>query len=78
MTTVPVKTNDLNDIIYKITRDFIEEKAISGVIQEQTEEITQDAVKDVIFIVERYMYYINEIFSKNDLEKSQTLKLEKE
>jgi hypothetical protein len=78
MASVPVKSDDLNDIVYKITRDVIEEKAIEGKIEEPTEEITQEVVKDVIFIIERYMYYINEIFSNSDLEKANKLQIEKE
>ena len=56
---IPVNHQDLNSIVYNVARDLIEERAIKGIIQEVTDEMTLHVVDDVIFVIERYMYYIN-------------------
>ena len=58
---IPVHPSDLDSIIYNIARDLIEERAINGTIDGVTEATTREVVNDVVFIVERYMYYINSL-----------------
>lgn len=58
---IPVNHQDLNSIVYNVARDLIEERAIKGLIQEVTDEMTLHVVDDVIFVIERYMYYINSL-----------------
>lgn len=58
---VPVSPSDLDAIVYNIARDLIEERAINGSIDGVTEETTRDVINDVVFIIERYMYYINSL-----------------
>ena len=58
---IPVSPSDLDAIVYNIARDLIEERAINGTIDGVTEETTREVVNDVVFIVERYMYYINSL-----------------
>ena len=49
----------MDSIIYNIAKDVIEQRAIDGTIGEITEEISNSVLDDVVFIVERYMYYFN-------------------
>ena len=58
---LPISPSDLNEIVYNIARDVVEEKAINGKIDGITEEISNEVLDEVIFIVERYMYYINSL-----------------
>ena len=58
---IPVHPSDLDAIVYNIAQDVIEERAINGKIDEITEEVANEIVNDVVFIVERYMYYINSL-----------------
>ena len=64
---VPISTNDLNSIVFNIARDVIEQRAINGTIDGVTEEATNEVVDQVIFIVERYMYYINSLMDSAKL-----------
>lgn len=56
---VPVNINDLDQIVYNVALDLIEERAINESIDNITEKLTEKIIDDVIFIIERYMYYIN-------------------
>lgn len=75
MADVPVSNKDLDDIIYKVTRDYIEEKAINGILASVEEEAIKDTIQDVVFIVERYMNYINELMSNSQLNQASKLDL---
>jgi hypothetical protein len=70
---IPVSPSDLDSIIYNIARDLIEERAINGSIDGVTEETTREVVNDVVFIVERYMYYINSLMDTARLNKAKEL-----
>mgnify|MGYP006277738413 CR=1 FL=1 len=70
---IPVTPSDLDAIVYNVARDLIEERAVNGSIDGITNETTKEVVADVIFIIERYMYYINDLMdsqarSKLDLQ----------
>ena len=58
---VPISPSDLDSVVYNVARDLIEERAINGTIDGVTEETTRDVISDVVFIIERYMYYINSL-----------------
>jgi len=58
---IPVSPNDLNEVVYNVARDVVEQRAIDGKIENVTEEISNEVLDEVIFIVERYMYYINSL-----------------
>lgn len=75
MADIPVSNKDLDDIIYKVTRDYIEEKAINGILASVEEEAIKDTIQDVVFIVERYMNYINELMSNSQLNQASKLDL---
>ena len=64
---VPISSNDLSSIVFNIARDVIEQRAINGTIEGVTEETTNEVVDQVIFIVERYMYYINSLMDSAKL-----------
>ena len=68
---VPISPSDLDSIVYNIARDLIEERAINGSLDAITNETTRDVVNDVVFIIERYMYYINSLM---DAKKMESLK----
>lgn len=70
---IPVSTNDLDEIVYNIARDLIEERAINGSIDGITDATTREVVDDVVFIIEKYMYYINELFETDKLHKSKKI-----
>lgn len=61
MAEIPVSPSDLDAIVYNVARDLIEERAINGSMDGITDETTRDVVTDVIFIIERYMYYVNDL-----------------
>jgi hypothetical protein len=71
---IPISSNDLNEIVYNVARDVVEQKAIDGKIAEMTEGVSNETLDDVIFIVERYMYYINSLMDTQRL--AQTPKIE--
>ena len=64
---IPVTAQDLDSVIYNIARDVIEDRAIEGKIDGVTEETTKQVVNEVVFIVERYMYYINSLMDTQRL-----------
>lgn len=64
---VPISPSDLDSVIYNIAKDVIEKNAINGDIEEVTEEISNEIIDDVIFVVERYMYYINSLMDSAKL-----------
>lgn len=66
---IPISPSDLDSIVYNIARDVTEQRAIDGKIYGVTEELTKEILDDVIFIVERYMYYINSLM--DDIRLSQ-------
>jgi predicted HAD superfamily phosphohydrolase YqeG len=67
MSEIPVSTNDLDDIVYKVVRDVIEDKAINGVVEDMDEKLIKEVTQDVIFIIDSYMGYINEAMNKVQL-----------
>jgi hypothetical protein len=71
---VPIGPNDLNEVVYNIARDVIEQRAIDGKIDGVTEETTNEVLDEVVFVVERYMYYINSLMDTARL--AQTPKIE--
>lgn len=70
---IPVSPSDLDSIIYNIVRDLLEQRAIEGKIGEITEEISNEALDDVIFTVERYMYYINSLMDSAKLNQAKKM-----
>lgn len=70
---LPINPSDLDEIVYNIARDVLEEKAIDGELEEFTEEQTNATLDDVIFIIERYMYYINSLMDTARLEQSKKI-----
>lgn len=66
---IPIAPSDLDSIVYNVTRDLIEERAINGSMDGITEEATRDVVNDVVFIIERYMYYINSLMDTKRIEQ---------
>jgi len=70
---IPVSPSDLDSIVYNIVRDLLEQRAIEGKIGEITEEISNEALDDVIFTVERYMYYINSLMDSAKLNQAKKM-----
>lgn len=73
MAEIPISPGDLDSVVYHVAQDLIEERAVNGSLDGITEETTREVVADVIFIIERYMYYINDLMdsqarSKIDLQ----------
>ena len=64
---VPISPSDLDSVIYNIARDVIEKHAIDGKIDGVTEETTNEVLDEVIFIVEKYMYYVNSLMDSAQL-----------
>jgi predicted HAD superfamily phosphohydrolase YqeG len=75
MAEVPVSNKDLDEVIFKVTKDFIEEKAINGIVSDIDEKLIKETTQDVIFIVERYMSYINELMSNVNLNAASKIDL---
>lgn len=75
MSEVPVSNKDLDEVIYKVTRDVIEEKAVNGLVSDVDEKLIQETTQDVIFVVERYMNYINELMSATSLNQASKIDL---
>mgnify|MGYP006276164043 CR=1 FL=1 len=63
MAEVPFSTDELNEIVFKIARDLLEEAAIEGRIEEVTDEDIGVAVNEVVFVIDKYMEYVNELFA---------------
>jgi len=70
---IPVSSEDLDSIVFNVARDLLEQKAIDGKIDGITEETSKAIVDDVVFIVDRYMYYINELISTNKLQQAKQI-----
>ena len=64
---IPISPGDLDSIVYNVARDLIEERAVNGSIDGITDETTTEVVEDVIFIIERYMYYVNSLFDNQKI-----------
>ena len=76
MAEVPVSLNDLDSIVYNVSRDLIEERAVNGSIDGITEETAKAVTDDVFFVINRYMYYINEIMENKNLQSATKIDLE--
>lgn len=72
---IPVSPNDLNEVVYNVARDVVEQRAIDGKIEEITEDISNEVLDEVIFVVERYMYYINSLMDTARLANAPKLDL---
>ena len=74
---IPVSPNDLNEVVYNVARDVIEQMAIDGKIADVdiTEELSNEVLDNVIFVVERYMYYINSLMDTQKLANSPKIEL---
>lgn len=74
---IPVSPNDLNEVVYNVARDVIEQMAIDGKIADAdiTEELSNEVLDNVIFVVERYMYYINSLMDTQKLANSPKIEL---
>ena len=53
MAEVPISQQELEDIIFKVARDLVEEAAIEGRIDEATPEDTMVAVNEVVFVINK-------------------------
>ena len=70
---IPVSNQDLDAIVYNVARDLLEQKAIDGTVDGITEENTKDIINDVVLVIDRYMYYINELMENNRLKQAQII-----
>jgi hypothetical protein len=70
---IPIRLGDLESIVHNVARDLIEERAINGSIDGVTPETIQEVVEDVSYIINRYMYYFNEILQSDKLGDAQKL-----
>jgi len=70
---IPIRLGDLESIVHNVARDLIEERAINGSIDGVTPETIQEVIQDVSYIINRYMYYFNEIVQSNNLNVAQKL-----
>jgi hypothetical protein len=60
MAEVPVSINDLNDIAVAVSRDLLEKWAIDDrFTEEQLDEYSKYAADDTIFVINKYMEYLN-------------------
>lgn len=60
MAEVPVSIEDLNNIAVAVARDLLEKWAIDDrFTEEQLNEYSQYASEDTIFIINKYMEYLN-------------------
>ena len=69
MAEIPVSNKDLDNVIYQVARDILEQGAIDGTIDDMSEETIRQVTQNVIFTVERYMHYINELITQSQQEK---------
>jgi hypothetical protein len=74
---IPVSPNDLNEVVYNVARDVVEQMAIEGKIADIdiNDELTNEVLDNVIFIVERYMYYINSLMDTQRLATTPKIEL---
>ena len=60
MAEVPVSINDLNDIAVAVSRDLLEKWAIDDrFTEEKLDEYSKYAADDTIFVINKYMEYLN-------------------
>jgi hypothetical protein len=64
MAEVGITQQDLDEIIYKVARDFVERKAIKGTIEDLDEATTNEVIDDIVFTVEKYMEYMNDFMAE--------------
>lgn len=60
MAEVEITQQDLDNIVYKVARDFVERKAVKGTIEDLDEAIVNEVIDDIVFTIAKYMDYINE------------------
>lgn len=60
MAEIGINQQDLDNIVLKVARDFVERKAIKGTLEDLDEATTREVVDDVVFTVEKYMEYMND------------------
>lgn len=60
MAEVPINPQDLDEVIYQVATDFIEDKAINGVIEEIDPKLIKEVVNDIVFVINSYMLHFNE------------------
>lgn len=59
MAEVPLSPSDLDEIIYQVATDFIEDKAINGTIEEIDPKLIEEVVDDIVFVINSYMLHFN-------------------
>jgi hypothetical protein len=64
MAEVGITQQDLDEIIYKVARDFVERKAIKGTIEDLDDATTKEVVDDIVFTVDKYMEYMNDYMAE--------------
>jgi hypothetical protein len=74
MAEVPLSPQDLDSIVYSVAVEYIEHKAINGLIEETTEEVIKDVISDVVFIINSYMTNFNDTINKVQLTHASTFK----
>ena len=70
MADVPISQKELDDIVFQIARDLIEEAAIEGRIEEPSPEDIMVAVNEVVFVINKYMEYFNTLMHEKQLKES--------
>ena len=70
---IPISPTDLNEIVYNVARDVLEQQAIDGRIEEITEEVSNKILDDVVYVIERYMYYINSLMDTAKLNQAKQM-----
>lgn len=75
---IPVSSSDLDSVVLNVARDLLEDRAANGLIDDVSAEMMNDLVDNVVFIIERYMYYINELMDSQKLAqlKPQTINVD--
>lgn len=61
---VGITQQDLDEIVFKVARDFVERKAIKGSIEDLDQATTNEVIDDVVFTVEKYMEYMNDYMAE--------------
>jgi hypothetical protein len=75
MADVPISQQELEDIIFNVARDLVEEAAIEGRIEEPNEEDIMIAVNEVAFVISKYMEYFNLLMHTKAMSNSSQSKL---
>lgn len=60
MAEVEITQQDLDNIVYRVARDFVERKAVKGTIEDLDEAVVNEVIDDIVFTITKYMDYINE------------------